>query len=162
MFSQSGEQRFTSKALVLVCSLALITGQTYAGQPIVSSTPQVAPQTKPEPLTAGEMLHLVQRDAASSHLRTVVAGANSRTCDGCGGSGSGRDFNRRQGLPTGTAYDKGKCPRCGGSGILQMEGFADAARDSDFASSRLFLIAGIGAIALLAVMIKDANDATGD
>jgi hypothetical protein len=41
---------------------------------------------------------------------------NQATCSGCGGSGMGADFLRRQGLPQAPGYSEGECPRCGGTG----------------------------------------------
>jgi hypothetical protein len=42
--------------------------------------------------------------------------SSSSICSGCGGSGRGSDYLRRQGLPQAPGFSQGQCPRCYGSG----------------------------------------------
>ena len=156
-YIRNGRAWVTVVAVVL--TFAIGTPYTFAGQPVVVPAKDKQFSQAPQPLSQTEVVQLTRRDALNSSLRNIVAGQGERTCDGCGGSGRAADFNRRQGLPTGTAFDRGKCPRCNGTGKLQMEGFAKAASSSD--NSGLLLLGVLAGLAILAAMAADAPS-TGD
>ena len=141
--------------VAVVLTFAIGTPYTFAGQPVVVPAKDKQFSQAPQPLSQTEVVQLTRRDSLNSSLRNIVAGQGSRTCDGCGGSGLAVDYNRRHRIPLGTTYDKGKCPKCNGTGRLQnMEGLGEAISKSD--DSGLMALGLLAGLVILAAMAADA------